>query len=47
MEGSGKEKAAGLAGGGRWQVPRRVPPGPACRFLPLRNPREPAGAQRK
>lgn len=27
MEGSGGEKAAGLAGGGRWQVPLRVPPG--------------------
>lgn len=32
MEGSGKEKAAGLAGGGRWQVRRRVPPGSAALF---------------
>lgn len=45
MEGSGEEKAAGLAGGGRWQVPRRVGDLPPLAATP--QPREPAGAQRK
>lgn len=45
MEGSGEEKAAGLAGGGRWQVPRREGDLPPLAATP--QPREPVGAQRK